>query len=332
MGTVLTLEVEAPARRSAVEASERAVRALEQTEARLSTWTENSELSRLNRQPPGEPMLLSVELADDLGRAKACWQATSGAFDPGVGALVGAWNLRGGGALPSPEELQAALAVGGLRALTLAARHATRQNEGLIIEEGAFGKGIGLDAATSALVQSGVSRAVIELGGEVAVVGGPAPFVLEVADPSKRSRRVLGVSIAGGALATSGNSERGIVVDGVEQGHLLDPRTGTPAPDFGSLSVWAPDATTADCLSTGLYVMGPEKALHWAARHAEIEVLVLQRDDAKGLRARFTAGFGGRLIPLDPDLRLEPFVLSGSDRGPTKDDSGSYEYSTSTLH
>ena len=61
-------------------------------------------------------------------------------------------------------------------------------------------------------------------------------------------------------------------------------------PDFGSLTVWAKDALTADCLSTGLYVLGPDMALDWATRQSDIEILVLETTE-KGLKARATQGF-----------------------------------------
>jgi len=72
-----------------------------------------------------------------------------------------------------------------------------------------------------------------------------------------------------GSVATSGNSERGIAIDGRRYGHLLDPRTGRPAPDFGSLAVWAADPLLADCLSK-LYVLGPDRALAWVAAHRRL--------------------------------------------------------------
>ncbi len=67
--------------------------------------------------------------------------------------------------------------------------------------------------------------------------------------------------IADASVSTSGNSERGRVVEGRAIGHLLDPRTGYPAPDFGSATVVAPSGLTADVLSTAFFVLGPEKGL-----------------------------------------------------------------------
>ena len=98
------------------------------------------------------------------------------------------------------------------------------------------------------------------------------------------------------------------MVDGARIGHVLDPRTGRPAPDFGSISVWTRDATAADCLSTGLYVLGPERALELArelsAAGEAVEVVVLERA-AEALRARATPGLAGRLRALEPSLAVD---------------------------
>jgi thiamine biosynthesis lipoprotein len=322
MGTSLELSVGHDDRRSALLASEAAVRALERTEARLSTWRDDSELARLNRAEPGKRVPLSPELAEELGRARELSSATGGAFDPAIGALVEAWGLRTGGRLPGPEELEAARVPGGLGALVLGvdpggAHWARRTVPTLRIEEGGFGKGAGLDRAIAALHGAGARSAVLDLGGQVALFGGPEAF--GIADPHDRQRAVLTVRVDGGSFATSGNSERAVEVDGVRIGHLLDPRTGRPAPDFGSVTVFAPDAITADALSTGAFVLGPRRALELADRLPGVEVLVL---DARGerLRALATAGLRGRLETNDSTLRVEWHspLPTGAPRGPVR--------------
>ena len=297
MGTALDVEVEAASRPAALTASERAVEALEAAEGRLSTWREDTELARLNRTPVGQPMPLSPTLARDLQAARHCWEETDGAFDPGVGALVRAWGLRTGGRIPEDAELRAAQGVSGLR---LREGVAIREKD-LLLEEGGWGKGAGLVDALEALKRDGVARASLDLGGQVAVLGG---WEVPVADPRQRDRSVVALKVDGGSVSTSGNGERGIVVDGKRLGHILDPRTGHPAPDFGSLTVWTADPLRADCLSTGLYVLGPERALAWAAAHPGVEVLVLRTDGGR-LRALASPGLRGRLKTMDPEVKIE---------------------------
>lgn len=301
MGTSLEIAVEAADRPAALAASERAVAALEAAERRLSTWRADTELARLNQAPAGEPRTLSPALAADLGAARRCWEETGGAFDPGVGALVRAWGLRTGGRRPGAGELREIQGAGGVAGLRLSGGTAVRERPGLILEEGGFGKGAGLADALSALAAAGVTRASLDLGGQVAVLGGG--WTVPVADPRERDRPALELAVDGGSVSTSGNGERGIVVEGRRLGHILDPRTGEPAPDFGSLTVWTADPLRADCLSTGLYVLGPAGALAWAAAHPGVEVLVLQ-PAGEGLQALASPGLRGRLVALDSKVEI----------------------------
>lgn len=304
MGTTLRLAVEAADRDHGLAASEVAVRALERAEARLSTWRADGELERLNRTPAGQPVAVSPELRRELRAAAACSVETGGAFEPGVGPLVAAWGLRGGGRLPSDAEIAVARRSGGIADLRWHGDRAIRSRPGLRLEEGGFGKGAGLDAALAALAADGrARRATLDLGGQVALYGSGEVW-LAVADPDQRSRAAIALRVDAGSISTSGNSEHGFVVDGRRYGHILDPRSGRPAPDFGSVTVWAATALRADCLSTGLYVMGPDRALAWVERHPDVGVLVLERD-AHGWRARVGGTLGGRVRALAAAVRVE---------------------------
>jgi len=303
MGTTLTVSVEALDRLTALAASEKAVRALEAAEARLSTWQEDTELARLNRATVGKAVAISQKLAGELAAVRHWWKETNGAFDPGIGVLVDIWGLRQGGRRPTSNILAQAKSCPGLAALSLNGLTAVRQHPDLRIEEGGFGKGAGLDDAIRILAASNILSATINLGGQVAVIGNMRFFSLAIADPANRKQSVLTVSIDQGAIATSGNSQRGLVIEGTCYSHILDPRSGWPAPDFGTLTVWAPDALTADCLSTGLYVLGPDQALDWAAKHPGIEVLVLETTGSN-LQAHATAGWKDRIKVEDPRVEL----------------------------
>ncbi len=294
MGTTLVISVEAWKRSAALEASEEALAALQRAEQRLSTWTKHSELARLNEAAVDDPVKLSSELAMELARVRHWWKATQGAFDPGIGRLSEIWGLRSGGKEPTRAALDRAADIPGLEALGIAGSIAVRRHPELIIDEGGFGKGAGLDDAIRMLKETDATAAIINLGGQVALFGAGKPLRFDVADPSDRHRTALTLTIDRGALATSGNSERSLVIGQRTYSHILDPRSGMPVTDFGSLTVWADDALAADCLSTGLYVLGPERALDWAAKHEGIEVLVLE-STAEGIRARATHGMKERI-------------------------------------
>jgi thiamine biosynthesis lipoprotein len=304
MGTAVYLELEAASRPRALEASEAVLRSLRHSEQRLSTWIDDSELAALNRQPAGRELTLSPRLAQELQQVQGCWSRTGGAFDPGIGRLLQLWDVRGAGRIPSDPEIRQALRPAGLGSLRLEADRATRLDPDLVLEEGAFGKGAGLARVQQELPQGWPEvDGLIDFGGQLLLLG-PSAKRIGIAHPRHRGQVILELELTAGSVATSGNSERALAVDGRPFSHILDPRSGRPVPDFGSLTVIAVDPLWADCLSTGLYVLGPEAALSLGQALSDVEVLVVEAVADGGLRVRATAGLEGRLHSLTPGLEM----------------------------
>lgn len=267
MGTAARFVTEAPDRPRGLRRLERMIRVVEETEAELSTWREDSALSGLNRQPVGEPRRADARVCAVLERAAKWREATGGAFDPALGRLVEAWGLRGGGREPSAGELADARAAAGLHHLVVepGACRITRRAP-VTLDAGAFGKGEALDRVREA--EGGRSGAwMVDLGGQVAVADAPAgeSWTVALAHPEERGAAVARLELRGGSLATSGGSERDPgVAGGRRLGHILDPRSGRPVRRRSSAVVWRRQAFAADALSTALQVMGPEEGLAWA--------------------------------------------------------------------
>jgi thiamine biosynthesis lipoprotein len=281
MGTTLTARVEHPVAKNATSALEAAIRAVEETERLLSTWQTTTPLSRANHSRPGTSVPLSGELHGLLTEVFGWSSDTERAFDPSIGALVDAWDLRGKGRHPTASELSHARQMSGPDVLRLSPGSLTRMRPGAWIDAGGFGKGAALREASRALHDAGVTRALLDLGGQVLAVARPgeAPWEIAVSHPVRREEATAWLRVAGVSVATSGNSERGLMVEGQRIGHLLDPRTGRPAPDWGSVTVVAQDPLVADVLSTALYVMGPEHGMAWLADHPDVGALFLVRSD-----------------------------------------------------
>jgi FAD:protein FMN transferase len=265
MGTLLGLSVAGPDRAAALEASEKAVREIARVEALITTWRPGGPLDRVNTAPPGRAVVLDAELAKVLKAVFGWSERTDGAFDPTVLPLARAWDLRGPGRVPDAAALSRALAATGRGRFRFdgATGRTLRLSADAGIDEGAWGKGYALDRAASALRRCGVSEALLDLGGQVAAVG---RATVAVADPRDRRRPAVTLSVEDESVSTSGNSERGRTVAGRRIGHLLDPRTGQPAPDFGSATAVAPSGLSADVLSTAFFVLGPEKGLELSER------------------------------------------------------------------
>jgi len=293
MGTRARLRVRAVDRRAALSASEAAVLAIAAAEQRLSTWRADSELAALNRATVGVGHVLSPELARELGIVQVWQAATAGAFDPAIGALIVAYDLRGDGCWPTPDALQRATANSGWRQLELSDRQLVRHAD-VRIEEGAFGKGAALDLAGAAALAAGARQLLFDFGGQLLRRGEGSEWVA-LAHPTDREQPVCELLLRTGSVSTSGNSEHGRLVDGRFLPHLFDPRTGAPAADFGSVAVVADSALDADCLSTGLFVLGPDRALAFAATRAELAVVVLEAAAGGRVQARASERLRGRL-------------------------------------
>lgn len=283
MGTRATLATYETSRARALARLDRLLEALEETEAELSTWRIETPLSRLNRQPLGRPLRLPRGACHALAESFRWHEATGGAFDPTVGRLVAVWGIRQAGCLPSASELARARRLTGLGYLHLERRscEVVRERE-VEIDSGGFGKGAALDRAAAA---SPGGPWLIDLGGQVMAEGSPPGsegWEVLVAHPTRRDEPILSLRLTGGSLATSSGSERDLTVRGVRVGHILDPRTGRPAPFEGSVTVWHPSGLVADILSTALYVMGLEEGLAWADAHEVAACFSLARQTGAG--------------------------------------------------
>jgi thiamine biosynthesis lipoprotein len=256
-------------------------------------------------------MRISPELARDLKQAYLCSRETGGAFDPAVGPLVDAWGLRSTGRFPAEGELAAALKSSDPANFRISSVGIERLDPHARIEEGGFGKGVGLDEAASALRGVQIASATLDFGGQVLILGKRESEV-SIASPEQRDQVLLTLTVGPGSISTSGNSEHGLKVGGREIGHILDPKTGRPAAFNGSVTVVAPTGAEADCLSTGLFVMGPEQGLRWIRDQAAgRQAVFLSRDSqvrtkakAKGWIARASCGLKGRLKPVKSEVKI----------------------------
>lgn len=239
--------------------------ALERVDAQMSTWRDDSELSRFNRHGT-EPFPASAGLRAVVAEAVRLHAASGGAFDVTVGPLVEAWGFGPSDtvAAPSPERLDEARARVDGDGLRVDEGDLVKDTPTLTADLSAIAKGWAVDEATRALDALGLQRYLVEVGGEVRARGTNArgvPWRVGVETPDGGAQDVFEtVSLDGVAMATSGNYRQLRTVDGRTVTHIIDPRRGQPVDHgLGSVSVIAPTCLEADGLATALYVLGAEE-------------------------------------------------------------------------
>ncbi|HPW54464.1 MAG: FAD:protein FMN transferase [Thermoanaerobaculaceae bacterium] len=262
MGTSCTLTAVVPLRRQ--EAARRAMHeaetVLRRTEAHMSTHLERSELSRLNAAGAGAIVHLSADTMAVLEAARRLHGETEGAFDATCRPLVELWRDAGrAGRLPEPPALLQARGRSRWDLFELRQDGVVKRTAGARVDLGGIAKGWGIDRAIEELERAGVRGALVEVGGDLRVVGtrpDRSPWSVDVRHPFAEGV-VATLRLTNGAVATSGNYARFVTIDGRRYSHIVDPRSGWPAESTPSVTVVAPDALTADAWATALSVLGP---------------------------------------------------------------------------
>ncbi len=279
MGTTLRARVSAQSREVAIGALETGFADVERLERVLSSWLTDSEVGRLNATPAGVAVSLSAELAGLLAEAGTWVERTGGAFDPGVGALVDVWDLRGEGRWPAPDEHRAALQATGWALLERSGARVKRTHERWWLDTGGFGKGAALRRMVGVLDGRGVDIEGLDFGGQLWV---EEAGVVGVAHPDRRDEKAVCIAVGPRvSVATTAASERFVTTERGRVGHVLDPRSGMPVAAWGSVTVVSKDAVAADVLSTALFVMGPEAGPEWATAQPDVAAVFLREANGR---------------------------------------------------
>lgn len=312
MGCEFTIMVP-PDQPSPMASAEAALDEIGDLEDLLSVYRGDSAVSRLNQQAAEAPVRINYRLYELLKRAAELTRQTEGAFDVATGAMVKAWGfLRGPKRVPDQTEWREAIARSGMRHVVFDDEAASVRYTvpGLEINLGSIGKGYGIDEALKRMMTDFGTDCVLIQGGRSSVraIGSPAGdehgWLLAIQDPSEPDRRLGAVYLKDRALATSSSVNQFFEAGGQRYGHLIDPRSGRPADGLASVTVLAPDAATADALSTALFVMGLDKATAFCQNHPEIAALLVPNrngDDGQDTLPRVVT------FNLPPeDVRLTP--------------------------
>lgn len=303
MGTFAAISLPASESGRLPEATTKAKAVMAELDQRLSVYKPDSEISRLNAAAGTGTVSMSEGAITLLRRVRHYSEASGGAFDPTLGPVIRAWGFSGGrkpAAVLDTETLRPLLERTGWRHLQVLDTHAALVQPGMFLDLGGIAKGYAVDRVFEALDTNHYPGVLIDLGGNVRCRGESrpgTPWRIGVRNPFAREELVGVLTIPSGmAVATSGNYERFVEIDGKRYAHIIDPRSGQPVTGMASVTVVSPDGTESDALSTALFVAGPGTAKDILARLPGNEALFIPDEQPPRLLA--TPGFRRLFEPL----------------------------------
>ena len=277
MGTIFNVTIYGAEEEAARAASRKAFELLHGIESELSRFREDSELSRVNRDPAGVHKI-GGHFADCLKQAVAVGELTDGYFDITFLPLYKAWDWRNNpSSEPSRETLEALLSRVGYKKIKLDAKNSTVSlSPGMMIDLGGVAKGYAVGVMAKLLSASGVSDAIVNGGGDLVITAKRA-YVIGVQNPfaAKRGELIGKILVQGpAAVFTSGDYEQFAVINGRKYGHIIDPHTGYPSSGLKSATIIDSDPYRAPGVSAGVIAMGWERAKEFVEKNNIAALLV----------------------------------------------------------
>jgi thiamine biosynthesis lipoprotein len=267
-------------------------------DALLSVWKPGSDVLRLNAAPAGTPVAVRAETRDVLRASEQVSTWTGGAFDVTFGALAEVWKFDHDqdGRAPTAAEIAARLPLVDHRAIVIDDGPGTARltRPGIRVHLGGIGKGYAVDRAVAILRAAGLRDFMVQAGGDLYAAGsaGGTPWRLGIQDPRGPADQPFAtVEVADATFSTSGDYERFFERDGVRYHHILDPKTGQPARGCRSVTIVAREAVWADGLSTGVFILGPERGMALVERLPDVEAVIVTADN----RVLISSGLEGRV-------------------------------------
>lgn len=247
----------------------RAFAEIARIEKLLTTYDEASQVNQINQQAGSKPVQVDREVFNLIQRSLKLSALTDGAFDITYGSVdKRLWNFdRAMQSLPDAAVAKAAVRLINYRNVLLEEKAGTvmLKEKGMRIGFGGIGKGYAADMARALLVKEGVGNGIVNASGDLITWGEQPdgkPWTIGIAHPDQAREAFSWLNISNLAIATSGNYEKFVMIDGRKYSHTIDPATGMPVSGIKSVTVISPYAEIADAMTTPVMVKGVRAGIH----------------------------------------------------------------------
>jgi thiamine biosynthesis lipoprotein len=263
MGNIFTISIICENKELAEISLNEAVDEIKRIENLLSTYSDKSETELINKNSGIMPVIISPETFQLIKRAQKISSITQGAFDLSYGSIdKNLWNFNQNMTeLPSKKIAQKMVSLINYQNIELDETNTTifLKNKGMRIGFGGIGKGYAADKAKELLIKKGIISGVVNASGDLCTWGKQldnTDWTIGIAHPDQKNQVFSTLKISNLAVATSGNYEKFVLIDGKKYSHTIDPKTGLPIQGIKSVTIISPSAELSDALATPVTVMG----------------------------------------------------------------------------
>ncbi|UFH33053.1 FAD:protein FMN transferase [Chryseobacterium sp. C-71] len=282
MGNMFEITVVDESETVALKHIEAAVSEIVRIEKLLTTYSDDSQTNLINKNAGIKSVKVDAEVFQLIERSLRISDITDGYFDISYGGIDKTfWNFdREMVQLPDPELVKEHLKLVNYKNILLNAESQTvfLKEKGMRIGFGGIGKGYAAEMAKRILQQRGVSSAVVNASGDLTTWGSQAdgkPWTIGIADPDNAVLPFSYMNITNTSVATSGNYEKFVVIDGKKYSHTINPKTGMPVSGIKSVTIICPNAEIADAMATPVTIMGVDAAIGLVNQINHLECIII---------------------------------------------------------
>ncbi len=246
-----------------------AVAEIQRIEKLLTTFKDDSDTNHINAAAGINPVTVESEVIELIQRSLKISAITQGSFDITYGSVDKTlWNFdKDMKSLPDAATAKRSVRLINYRNVIVNEKESTvfLIEKGMRIGFGGIGKGYAAEKAKTILQHMGIVSGIVNAAGDLSAWGSQEngePWTIGIADPDARHHPFSSLNITNMAIATSGNYEKYVMIDGKKYSHTIDPKTGLPVSGIKSVTIIAPNAELADALATPVMVMGTDAGLH----------------------------------------------------------------------
>lgn len=247
----------------------------------ISDWKSDSQISEVNRNAGVQPVKVDREVFELTQRALRFSEVTNGGFDISFAAMDRIWKFDGSMTeMPSEEAIKKSVEKVGYKNIVLDSANTTifLKLKGMKIGFGALGEGYATDKCRQMMIDKGIQAGIINGSGDMSTWGKQAngkAWNIGITNPFRPEKLLAVVPLTQEAVTTSGSYEKFVVLDGKRYSHIINPATGYPATGLCSVTVFGPDAETANGLSTSLMVLGTDAGLQLLQQFSDYSCIMI---------------------------------------------------------